>query len=115
MANEEHLAILKKGVPAWNEWREQHPDIRPDLRGAYLSGANLSKANLRQADLRDAHLYETFDGDTGKDSAREIREYFIPDFANWKDHDSYQRDFEKLVKDLKSPDAGAKSVATAKD
>jgi len=37
--------------------------------------------------LRD---WECFDGDTGKDSAREIREYFIPDFSNWKDHDSYQ-------------------------
>ena len=34
-----------------------------------------------------------FDADTGKDSAREIREYFIPDFSNWKDHDSYQRAF----------------------
>ena len=32
--------------------------------------------------LRD---WECFDGDTGKDSAREIREYFIPDFSNWKD------------------------------
>jgi len=27
-----------------------------------------------------------FDADTGKDSAREIREYFIPDFSNWKNH-----------------------------
>ncbi len=42
-------------------------------------------------------------------------EYFIPDFADWKDHDSYQNGFERLLKDLKSPDAGAKSAATAKD
>ncbi len=62
--------------------------------------------------LRD---WECFDGDTGKDSAREIREYFIPDFANWKDHDSYQNGFERLLKDLKSPDAGAKSVAPEHD
>ena len=61
--------------------------------------------------LRD---WECFDGDTGKDSAREMREYFIPDFSNWKDHDSYQKGFDRLLKDLKSPDAGAKSVA-AKD
>ena len=46
MANEEHLAILKKGVAAWNEWREQHPDLRPDLVEANLSGANLREANL---------------------------------------------------------------------
>src|SRR5271157_2860730 len=60
--------------------------------------------------LRD---WECFDADTGKDSAREIREYFIPDFANWKDHDSYQGGFERLLKALKSPDAGAQSVAPA--
>ena len=37
--------------------------------------------------------WECFDGDTGKDSAREISEYFIPDFSSWKDHDSYRRRF----------------------
>ncbi len=38
----------------------------------------------------------------GKNLAEEIREYFIPDFSNWKDHDSYQTAFQRLVKDLKS-------------
>ncbi len=59
--------------------------------------------------------WKCFDAKTGKDLAREIAEYFIPDFANWKDHDSYQNGFERLLKDLKSPDAGAKSVTPAKD
>jgi len=63
MANLEHLAILKQGVAAWNKWREDHPDVRPDLRGADLSeanlgGANLSGADLREADLRKASLIE---------------------------------------------------------
>ena len=43
-----------------------------------------------------------FDANIGIDSAREIREYFIPDFSNWKDHDSYQAAFQRLVKDLKA-------------
>ncbi len=47
--------------------------------------------------LRD---WECFDADAGKDSAREIREYFIPDFSNWKDHDSYRLAFDRLLKDL---------------
>jgi hypothetical protein len=47
--------------------------------------------------------WECFDADTGKDSAREIREYFIPDFTKWKDHDSYKKTFERLVTDLKAP------------
>ena len=56
MANEEHLAILKQGVEAWNRWREENPTIRPDLSGANLSEANLIKADLRRADLRGADL-----------------------------------------------------------
>jgi uncharacterized protein YjbI with pentapeptide repeats len=46
--------------------------------------------------------WKAFDADTGKDSAREIREYFIPDFSNWKDHDSYQASFQRLLRDLKA-------------
>jgi hypothetical protein len=44
--------------------------------------------------------WKAFDADTGKDSAREIREYFIPDFANWKDHDAYKRSFQQMLSDL---------------
>jgi hypothetical protein len=45
--------------------------------------------------------WECFDSDIGKDSAREIREYNIPDFSNWKDHDSYRQAFDKLLKGLR--------------
>ncbi len=63
MANEEHLRILKEGVEAWNRWREEHPDVRVDLRraklhGADLHGADLRGANLRLADLSGADLSE---------------------------------------------------------
>ena len=34
MANEEHLAILKQGVKAWNKWRRENPMIEPDLISA---------------------------------------------------------------------------------
>ena len=56
MANEEHLKILKQGVKKWNEWREENPDIKPDLQEANLStldlrGANFKAANLLRADL----------------------------------------------------------------
>jgi hypothetical protein len=46
--------------------------------------------------------WENFDADIGKDSAREVREYFIPDFSNWKDRDSYVRAFDSLLHDLKA-------------
>ena len=58
MANQEHLRILEQGVVAWNQWRDQHRDIRPDLSNAYLSGTNLDYVNLTRADLRGANLHE---------------------------------------------------------
>ncbi len=33
MANPEHVEILKQGVAAWNKWREEHPNVAPDLSG----------------------------------------------------------------------------------
>ncbi len=70
MANEEHVKILKQGGEAWNKWRLENPNVKPDLREADFSGANLrrlrrgepfvyvslKKANLRGADLRGANL-----------------------------------------------------------
>jgi TIR domain/Pentapeptide repeats (8 copies) len=61
MANQEHLDKLKEGVGAWNQWRNEHQDIQPDLSDATLSratlsGANLSGAYLINANLSDANL-----------------------------------------------------------
>ena len=71
-APSEHLKIIRQGVDAWNEWRKQNPELKPDLRkadlrpvsleGADLRGADLwmadlEGAKLHGADLRDAHLW----------------------------------------------------------
>jgi hypothetical protein len=58
MANEEHLAILRQGVAAWNAWREAHPDVRPDLSRANLNQADLDGADLSRAYLIRANLIE---------------------------------------------------------
>ncbi len=63
---------------------------------------------IRAAPFETLRDWECFDADTGKDSAREIREYFIPDFSNWKDHDSYQEAFDRLIGDLKASDSRTK-------
>jgi uncharacterized protein YjbI with pentapeptide repeats len=62
MANDEHVALLKQGIDAWNAWRNADPSIRPDLGGAslieaFLYSANFSEANLSGADLSRAYLY----------------------------------------------------------
>jgi uncharacterized protein YjbI with pentapeptide repeats len=56
MANEEHLKILKQGAEAWNRWRKENPDIKPDLSGEILSKINLLEMNLNDAVLRWANL-----------------------------------------------------------
>lgn len=63
---------------------------------------------IRLAPFETLRDWECFDADTGKDSAREIREYFIPDFSNWKEHDSYQEAFQRLISDLKASDSRPK-------
>lgn len=56
MANQHHLAILKQGVEVWNQWRAEHPEIRPDLIDANLSETDLSGADLRGVNLYGANL-----------------------------------------------------------
>jgi hypothetical protein len=61
MADPEQLAILKKGLDAWNQWRKNnlglHPNrIKVDLNGVYLKGTNLSQADLSCVDLIEADL-----------------------------------------------------------
>lgn len=61
MANPKHLAKLREGVVAWNEWRKKNPDAvvdlsESDLREASLHDANLCKVNLIGASLKGADL-----------------------------------------------------------
>lgn len=46
--------------------------------------------------------WRRFDADTGKDLAKEVREYFIPDFSNWKEHDAFEKAFDRLLRDLRA-------------
>lgn len=56
MADQEQLALLRSGVPEWNAWRAEHPEIPIDLGGADLVGVSLVDANLLRAHLECAHL-----------------------------------------------------------
>ncbi len=52
--------------------------------------------------FEDIRKWNCFDADSGKDMAREIREYLIPDFSTWKDHNKFEAEFKKLLRDLQS-------------
>ena len=59
MGNPEHVAKLTEGVEAWSRWREENPDVIPDLTGEDLSnreGSGCFEAQLEGADFRVAHL-----------------------------------------------------------
>jgi len=57
---------------------------------------------IRLVDFDTIKNWKCFDADTGKDVAVEVREYFIPDFSKWKDYDSFERAFDKLLRDLRA-------------
>jgi hypothetical protein len=80
MANPKHLAILQQGVEAWNAWRENDPDVNPDLSEADHSKANLTGANLTRANFDRAHLIgaNLFHADlTGAHLTRASRSSFL--------------------------------------
>lgn len=77
MADKIALEKLREGPRAWNAWREQNPNIAPNLRGAIitsgqkqlgpihggpidLSGVDLSGVDLRNATLIEASLADAF-------------------------------------------------------
>jgi hypothetical protein len=57
---------------------------------------------IRLVDFEAIRDWECFDADAGKDLGVEIREYFIPDFAKWEDHKSFEAAFARLIRDLKA-------------
>lgn len=64
MAIPEHLSKLNEGVEAWNYWRNQNPELVPDLSGSNLKGMclqniNLEKAILDKTDLTDSYMYKS--------------------------------------------------------
>ena len=49
MADEEHVELLQQGVKVWNKWREENPEVRPDLSSIDLSGEfDRRKGNRRK-------------------------------------------------------------------
>jgi hypothetical protein len=66
---------------------------------------------IRLVDYEALHHWQCDDTASGEDLAPEIRDYFIPDFSNWKDHDSFEAAFDRLLNDLKAEEStGVKSA-----
>src|SRR5262249_836555 len=71
-------------------------------RKAELKDRPRKRLPIRLVSFDQIRQWEYFDSDSGKDLAAEIREYFIPDFSNWNDPDSFEAAFSRLLDDLKA-------------
>ena len=52
MADSKHVSKVKEGAAAWNQWREEEPDVMPDLGWANLNGINLDGAVFAKSALK---------------------------------------------------------------
>jgi hypothetical protein len=78
--------------------------VRDEIRRARKSEIREGQRKLfpiRLMDYGDLKQWESFYADLAEDLAEEIREYFIPDFSNWKNHDAFEAAFARLLEDLK--------------
>ena len=93
------LLVVLSEASLQSEW------VMTELRKARKAERQSGKRKLfpvRLVDFETLRGWECFDADSGKDLAVELREYFIPDFSNWKDHDQFEAAFARLLKDLRA-------------
>ena len=119
--------------------REMHPQIDEAIRLHDKLLLVLSEASMRSTwvatEIRRTRLAEKREGrrklfpirvvefekvaawelpdSSGEDLAEEVRTFYIPDFSNWKDHDSFEKAFTRLLEDLKAETSAGRVAASA--
>lgn len=96
------LLIVLSEASLRSEW------VMDELRKGFKAERDTGKRKLfpvRLTDYETLERWECRDSMSGKDLAEEVRQYFIPDFSNWKDHDSFEAAFARLLKDLRAENA----------
>lgn len=93
------LLIVLSKASLRSEW------VMKELRKAFETERWSRKRKLfpvRLTDYRSLKKWECHDSKSGRDLAEELRQYFIPDFSNWKDRDQFEVAFSRLLKDLRA-------------
>ena len=99
----ERLLLILSPESIHSEWVKT--EIAKARKREVLEKRRMLFPVLLKISYKELQEWECFDADTGKDSAREIREYYIPDFSQWERPDKFKEEFEKLVRDLKKAEA----------
>ena len=93
------LLIVLSEASLQSEW------VMTELRKAFKAEQQSGKRKLfpvRLVDYDTLRAWECPDSSSGKDLAEELRQYFIPDFSHWKEHDPFETAFARLLKDLRA-------------
>ena len=87
--------------------------VKTELRRARLAESGQSTRKLFPIRVTDFKLIETWQlpDSSGEDLAEEVRKFYIPDFSNWRDHDSFEKAFARLLADLKAESSAGQSPA----
>jgi TIR domain/Pentapeptide repeats (9 copies) len=78
--------------------------VQTEIRRARKQEKRASERKLfpiRLCEMDTLKAWECFDADSGQDIAEEIREYFIPDFSEWRNPEMFKGEFIKLCRDLR--------------
>jgi hypothetical protein len=105
---EEAIRIYDKLVLLLSEHSIRSEWVQHELRRARRAEIQSQRRKLfpiRLIDFEALAEWECPDSRTGGDLAEEVRQYFIPDYSDWKDHDAFERAFTRLLRDLKALDA----------
>jgi hypothetical protein len=93
------LLIVLSEASLQSEW------VMDELRKGFKAERDTGKCKLFPVRLTDYETLERWvcrDSLSGKDLAEEVRQYFIPDFSHWKEHDEFEAAFARLLEDLKT-------------
>jgi hypothetical protein len=98
----DRLLLVLSEQSIQSEWVQQ--ELRR-ARRAEIQSQRRKLFPIRLLNFEALQEWECIDSRTGSDLAEEVRQYFIPDFSRWKDHDAFERAFARLLRDLKATDA----------
>ena len=84
----DQVELLKSGSKKWNQWRQENPNIWPnlicaDLRGADLSNCDLHYASMQHANLTGANLKEAWLSATHFEQANLSQADLSGAYAEW--------------------------------
>jgi len=88
--------------------------VQTEIKGARKKERAMGREVLfpiALAPFEEIKTWRCLDSDSGEDLAEKIRAFHVPSFCDWKDHDSFEKGFADLMRDLRREDARLGAVS----